>query len=42
MTLRLRTVARPDADVALFLAYLGLRLPRGSRVVEKVMGKTGR
>ena len=41
MTLRLRTVARPDADVALLLAHLGPRLPRGSRLVENVVEKTG-
>lgn len=41
VTLRLRTVARPDADVALLLAHLGLRLPRGSRLVENVVEKTG-
>ena len=42
VTLSLRTVARPDADVALLLAHLGLRLPRGSRLVENVVEKTGR
>lgn len=42
VTLSLRTVARPDADVATLLAYLGLRLPRDSRLVENVVEKTGR
>ena len=40
--LKLRTVAKPDADVALLLAYLGLRLPRGSRLVENVVEKMTR
>ena len=42
LTLSLRTVAKPDADVATLLAHLGLGLPRGSRVVENVVEKTGR
>ena len=42
VTLSLRTVAKPDADVALLLAHLGLRLPRGSRLVENVVEKKGR
>jgi hypothetical protein len=42
VTLSLRTVARPDADMALLLAHLGPRLPRGSRLVENVVEKTGR
>ena len=42
VTLSLRTVAKPDPDVALLLAHLGLRLPRGSRLVENVVEKTGR
>lgn len=37
--LRLRTVAKPDRDVSLLLAHLGLGLPRGSRVVENVVEK---
>ena len=40
VTLTLRTVAKPDADVALLLAHLGLRLPRGSKLVENVVEKT--
>lgn len=39
VTLHLRTVAKPDPDVALLLAYLGLRLPKGSRLVENVVEK---
>ena len=38
--LNLRTVAKPDPDVALLLAHLGLRLPKGSRLVENVVEKT--
>ena len=37
--LRLRTVAKPDDDVALLLAHLGLRLPRGSKLVQNVVEK---
>ena len=40
LTLSLRTVAKPDADVAQLLAHLGLRLPKGSRLVENVVEKT--
>jgi hypothetical protein len=36
---RLRTGARPDADVAQLLAHIGLRLPKGSRLVENVVEK---
>jgi len=39
LTLRLRTVAKPDADVALLLAYLGLHLPKGSKLVQNVVEK---
>ena len=35
--LNLRTVAKPDPDVALLLALLGLRLPKGLRLVENVV-----
>ena len=38
--LNLRTVAKPDPDVVLLLAHLGLRLPKGSRLVENVLEKT--
>lgn len=37
--LRLRTVAKPDEDVALLLAHLGLRLPKGSKLVQNVVEK---
>lgn len=37
--LRLRTVAKPDSDVSLLLAHLGLRLPRGSKLVQNVVEK---
>lgn len=42
VTLNLRTVARPDADVALLLANLGVRLPKGSRSVENVVERMRR
>lgn len=38
---RLRTVAKPDADVALLLAHLGLHLPKGSKIVQNVVEKIG-
>ena len=38
--LDLRTVAKPDPDVALPLAHLGLRQPKGSRHVENTVKKT--
>jgi len=38
--LRLRTVAKPDEDVAILLAHLGLQLPKGSRLVQNVVEKT--
>jgi hypothetical protein len=37
--LRLRTVAKPDEDVALLLAHLGLQLPKGSKLVQNVVEK---
>jgi hypothetical protein len=37
--LRMRTVAKPEQDVALLLAHLGLRLPKGSRIIENVVEK---
>jgi len=37
--LRLRTVAKPDPDVALLLAHLGLHLPKGSKLVQNVVEK---
>jgi hypothetical protein len=39
--LRLRTVAKPDEDVALLLAHLGLQLPKGSKLVQNVVEKIG-
>lgn len=39
LTLRLRTVAKPDPDVALLLATLGLHLPKGSKLVQNVVEK---
>ena len=35
--LRLRTVAKPDEDVATLLAHLGLSLPRRSKIIENVV-----
>jgi len=40
--LRLRAVAKPDKDVALSLAHLGLRLPQGSKLAQNVVEKNGR
>lgn len=37
--LRLRTVGKPDPDVALLLARLGLHLPKGSKLVQNVVEK---
>ena len=37
--LRLRTVAKPDKDVALLLAHLGLQLPKGSKIIQNVVEK---
>ena len=37
--LRLRTVAKPDEDVAILLAHLGLHLPKGSKLVQNVVEK---
>lgn len=37
--LSLRTVAKPDKDVALLLAHLGLQLPKGSKIVQNVVEK---
>jgi len=39
ITLRLRTVAKPDPDVALLLAHLGLHLPKNSKLVQNVVEK---
>jgi hypothetical protein len=37
--LRLRTVTKPDPDFSLLLAHPGLRLPKGSTLVQKVVEK---
>jgi transposase len=34
ITLHMRTVAKPDDDVALLLAHLGLHLPKGSKLIQ--------
>ncbi len=39
INLRLRTVAKPDEDVAILLAHLGLHLPKGSKLVQNVVEK---
>jgi hypothetical protein len=39
LTLRLRTLAKPDPDVAILLAHLGLHLPKGSKLVQNVVEK---
>jgi transposase len=39
--LRLRTVAKPDPDVANLLGHLGLKMPKGSKIIENVVEKTG-
>ena len=38
--LHLRTVVKPDKDVALLLAHLDLKLPKGSKIVQNVVEKT--
>jgi hypothetical protein len=38
---RLRTVAKPDQDVAVLLSHLGLRLPSRSKTVQNVVEKNG-
>lgn len=37
--MRLRTVGKPDPDMALLLARLGLHLPKGSKLVQNVVEK---
>ena len=37
--LRLRTLAKPDEDVAVLLAHLGLKLPKGSNLAQNVVEK---
>ncbi len=39
--MRLRTVAKPEEDVAVLLAHLGLRLPSRSKTVQNVVEKNG-
>ena len=41
LPVRLRTVAKPEEDVAVLLAHLGLRLPRRSKTVQNVVEKNG-
>jgi transposase len=37
--LHLRTVAKPDEDVAILLVHLGLKLPQGCKLVQNVVEK---
>ncbi len=37
--LRLRVVAKPEKDTAQLLAYLGLQIPRQSKIIENVVPK---
>jgi len=37
LPVRLRTVAKPEEDVAVLLAHLGLRLPSRSKTVQKTV-----
>lgn len=37
--LRLRVVAKPEADAAQLLARLGLQIPRQSKIIENVVPK---
>ena len=39
--LRLRVISTPEPATAQLLAHLGLRLPKGSRVIPNVVPKTG-
>ena len=41
LRVRLRTVAKPEEDVAVLLAHLGLRLPSRSKTVQNVVEKNG-
>jgi len=41
MELRLRVISTPEPATAQLLAHLGLRLPKGSRVIPNVVPKTG-
>ena len=39
---RLRTVAKPEEDVAVLLSHLGLRLPSRSKTVQNAVEKTAK
>lgn len=39
LSLRLRTVAKPDQEAATILANLGLRLPSRSKFIQNVVEK---
>ncbi len=39
LPLRVRTVSKPDPDVAMLLAHLGLQLPKRSKIIENVVEK---
>ena len=39
LPVRLRTVAKPEEDVEVLLAHLGLRLPNRSKTVQNVVEK---
>jgi hypothetical protein len=41
VSVRLRTVAKPEEDVAVLLAHLGLRLPSRSKTVLNAVEKNG-
>ena len=41
VSVRLRTVAKPEEDVAVLLTHLGLRLPSRSKTVKNVVEKNG-
>jgi hypothetical protein len=41
LPVRLRTVAKPEEDVAVPLAQLGLRLPSRSKTVQNVVDENG-
>lgn len=41
VSVRLRTVAKPEEDVAVLLAHLGLSLPSRPKTVQNVVEKNG-
>ena len=41
VSVRLRTVAKPEEDVAVLLTHLGLRLPSRSKTVQNVVEENG-